>query len=80
MLGAALRPQLLHDGTAGGGGSVLGFVDCTNCRVVDVPRLSLLAHCSMCFDDCALPDLVRCLGITLTLAPGPALYHPYPCP
>ena len=61
MLGAALRPALLHDGTATAtaAGNVLGFVDTTNCSVLDVPRLSLLAHCSKCFDDCALPELTR---------------------
>ena len=61
MLGAALRPTLLHDGAATGtaAGNVLGFVDTINCNVLDVPRLSLLAHCPKCFDDCALPELTR---------------------
>ena len=44
-----MRPTLLHDGAAtGAAGSVLGFVDTTNCHVLDVPRLSLLAHCPRC--------------------------------
>ena len=36
LLGAALRPCLLHEANA-----VYGFVDPTNCAVLDVPRTGL---------------------------------------
>ena len=54
MLSASLRPTLLHPDSA-----VMGHVDTSNCSVMDVPRLSLLAHCPRCFEDCPLPELAR---------------------
>ncbi len=54
LLGAALRPCLLHEANA-----VYGFVDPTNCAVLDVPRLAVLMACGRCDAELPLPELVR---------------------
>ena len=55
LLSATLRPCLLVPPFS----SVVGHVDASNCRVNDVPRLSVLMACGRCDAELPLPPLQR---------------------